>query len=54
MCRGTAGLRHRLLEPAEQQFSITFGAFLVTSGNGTFVPRIVLIRGCRGRIPAPE
>ena len=33
---------------------ITSGVLLVTSGNGTFVPRIVLIRGCHARIPAPE
>jgi len=27
---------------------------LVTWGNNTFVPRIVLIRGCCSQIPAPE
>jgi hypothetical protein len=33
---------------------ITPDAFLVTSGNGTLVPRIVLLHGCHARIPAPE
>jgi len=34
--------------------TVTAGAFLVTLGNGTFVPRTVLIRSCHARIPPPE
>src|SRR5205814_1659168 len=39
----------RVFHPANH-----LSGFLVTWGNGTFVPHIVLMHGCSGRIPAPE